>query len=320
MKLDTVEADVGVDVNADVDVNIDVGVNFDVDVDAGVTPLLIHEPPPRLSPSGAGTFKQCPRRWKFKYIDRLPEATGEDALVGSFAHRVLELLLQRPPEQRTLEEARSIARTEWPETEALSDYQALGHDETQSRRFRWNAWIAIEGLWRLEDPANVEVRATELDVEAELAGVPFRGIVDRIEKESDGIVVSDYKSGKAPSRRFSRPRLDQVLLYAAAVEATTGEMPVRARLLYLGQRTVGINVNRQEIETVTTQLADTWEAILTACTEDVFEPRPGPLCGWCSYVSGCPQGTTEVAKQANRRAEQRAEYDSVEWDDPRVYS
>ncbi len=270
-------------------------------------PPLIPVPPPRLSPSGAGTFVQCPRRWRFRYIDRLEDPPGEDALAGSFAHRVLELLMQREPSERTVEDARVIARTEWPETEAMDDYQALEHDEKQSRRFRWRAWKAIEGLWHLEDPSAVEVQATEQDVEAELAGVPFRGIVDRIETEGDGIVVTDYKSGKAPSHRYRRSRLDQVLLYAAAVEASTGEMPVRVRLLYLGQRTIGMDVNHKEIDAVTEKLAGTWSEIHTACSEDEFEPRPGPLCGWCPYVSMCPQGAAEVAKRADRKATKEAE-------------
>ena len=215
--------------------------------------------------------------------------------------------MQRQPSQRTTDEARLIARTEWPETQESSDYQALEHNEEQSRRFRWKAWLAIEGLWKLEDPREVEVRATEQDVEAELAGVPFRGIVDRIEEEGDGMIVTDYKSGKAPSHRFRRSRLDQVLLYAAAVEASTGEMPVRARLLYLGQRTIGIDVNRKEIDDVTQKLAGTWSEIHTACADETFEPRTGPLCGWCPYVSMCPQGTSEVAKRANTKAAQEVE-------------
>ncbi|MCY4492959.1 MAG: PD-(D/E)XK nuclease family protein [Acidimicrobiaceae bacterium] len=269
-------------------------------------PPSVPVPPPRLSPSGAGTFVQCPRRWRFRYIDRLQDPPGEDALAGSFAHRVLELLMQREPSQRTVAQARVIARSEWPETEAAEDYQALRHDEEQSRRFRWKAWTAVEGLWHLEDPAKVEVQATEQGVEAELAGVPFRGIVDRIETEVDGIVVTDYKSGKAPPYRYRRSRLDQVLLYAAAVEASTGEMPVRARLLYLGQRTIGMDVNHEEIDAVTEKLAGTWSEIRTACSEDEFEPRTGPLCGWCPYVSMCPQGAAEVAAAAERKAAEEA--------------
>ena len=271
-------------------------------------------PPRRLSPSGAGTFEQCPRRWRLRYVERLPDPPGEAALAGSFAHRVLELLMQRDPHERTVEIAKAIARAEWPGVEADPDFRALGFDETGSKHFRWKAWQAIEGLWALEDPKAVDVRATEHDVEADLGGVPFRGIVDRLDDEGDGLVVTDYKSGKAPSARFRRGRLDQVLLYAAAVEQATGEMPVHARLLYLGQRPVGIKVTREEIDSVVDKLAGTWAAINTACDTDEFEPRTGPLCGWCPYVDRCPEGTKEVAKrQAKKDADVAAMRGGDEW-------
>jgi len=271
-------------------------------------------PPRRLSPSGAGTFEQCPRRWRMRYVERLPDPPGEAALAGSFAHRVLELLMQRDPHERTVEVAKAIARTEWPGVEADPDFRALGFDEAGGKHFRWKAWQAIEGLWALEDPKAVEVRATEHDVEADLGGVPFRGIVDRLDEEGDGLVVTDYKSGKAPSARFRRGRLDQVLLYAAAVEQATGEMPVHARLLYLGQRPVGIKVTREEIDSVVDKLAGTWAAINTACATDEFEPRTGPLCGWCPYVDRCPEGAKEVAKrQAKKDADAAAMHGGDEW-------
>ena len=271
-------------------------------------------PPRRLSPSGAGTFEQCPRRWRLRYVERLPDPPGEAALAGSFAHRVLELLMQRDPHERTVEVAKAIARAEWPGVEADPDFRALGFDEAGGKHFRWKAWQAIEGLWALEDPKAVDVRATEHDVEADLGGVPFRGIVDRLDDEGDGLVVTDYKSGKAPSARFRRGRLDQVLLYAAAVEQATGEMPVHARLLYLGQRPVGIKVTREEIDSVVDKLAGTWAAINTACDTDEFEPRTGPLCGWCPYVDRCPEGTKEVAKrQAKKDADAAAMHGGDEW-------
>jgi putative RecB family exonuclease len=242
-----------------------------------------------------------------RYVDRLPDPPGEAALAGSFAHRVLELFMQRAPEDRTVEAAKAIARDEWPDVEADPDFVALGYDADAAKQFRWKSWLAIEGLWALEDPQAVEVRATEQDIEVELGGVPFRGIVDRLDEEGDGLIVTDYKSGKAPSPRYRRGRLDQVLLYAAAVQASTGEMPVRARLLYLGQRPVGIDVNQGEIDGVIEKLAGTWSAINTACADDTFEPRTGPLCGWCPYVDRCPEGTREVAKrQAKRNAEAAA--------------
>ena len=259
-------------------------------------------PPQRLSPSGAATFEQCPRRWRFRYVDRLPDPPGSDALVGTFAHRVLEELMQQHPARRTTDDARRIARALWPEMADGDDYRDLELDDQQALDFRWQAWQAIEGLWFLEDPACVDVRATEQQVSVTLDGVPFRGVVDRVECEPDGIVVSDYKSGRAPSARYAPSRLQQVLLYAAAIAEDTGEAPVRAQLLYLGQRIVATAVTGDEISGAVGQLRSTWDAIADACSGDEFSARPGPLCDYCPYAERCPEGQAERRRRSEIRA------------------
>lgn len=254
-------------------------------------------PPKHLSHSGAQMFSQCPLRWKFYYIDRLPDPPGEGAVLGTFAHLVLEHLMQLPPKERTQEKARLIAREKWPKIEADEEYVALGHTSDESRKFRWGAWRAIEGLWAVEDPEAVEVRSTEQEITVELEGVPFRGVVDRIEVESEKVKITDYKSGKAPPERFKEARLDQVILYAAAVEASFGEMPTRAQLIYLGQRVDGVEVTREQIERVTQKLGETAEAIKGACKDESFEAKPGPLCGWCAFIEKCEEGSAEVERR-----------------------
>ena len=275
-------------------------------LDRGGTGAVDHDgtpvPPQRLSPSGASTFEQCPRRWRFRYVDRLPEPPGVEALVGTFAHRVLELLMQQPPVRRTRDEARRIARAVWPEMVGDEDYRDLELGNDEAREFRWRAWHAIEGLWHLEDPASVEVEATEEHVSVILGHVPFRGVVDRLEREPDGLVVSDYKSGRAPAARHAPERLRQVLLYAAAIAEETGEQPVRAQLLYLGQRVVATAVTTVEISDAVDRLESTWSAIADACDVDDFAARPGPLCGYCAYAENCPEGQAENLRRAQRRA------------------
>ncbi len=254
-------------------------------------------PPPYLSPSSASTFRSCARRWKFRYIDRLPDPAGEAAIAGTFAHRVLELLMEEAGPSRTTDRAREIAREVWPETAEHDDFLALGLDDAEQRRFRWLAWTAIEGLWRLENPAEVEVVANEQKVDTHLGDVPFRGIVDRLEREpgdATGLVVSDYKSGRAPSRRFADARLEQVLLYAAAVEASTGERPKAARLLYLGQCIIETEVTEELITTAVDALGETWTMLNDSVTSETYQASPGPLCGWCPYAGECPEGLAEL--------------------------
>lgn len=263
-------------------------------------------PPPYLSPSSASTFRSCPRRWKFRYIDRLADPAGEAAIAGTFAHRVLELLMEEAGPERTTDRAREIAREVWPETAEHSDFIELGLDDVEQKRFRWLAWTAIEGLWQLEKPEDIVVVANEQKMDTELDGVPFRGIVDRLERENDtptaGLVISDYKSGRAPSRRFADDKLDQVLLYAAAVEAESGERPKAARLLYLGQCIIETEVTNELIQASVSALGDTWTSINSSVADMAFEASPGPLCGWCPYADKCSEGLAELeSRQASGR-------------------
>jgi len=250
--------------------------------------------PSYLSPSSASMFQQCPRKWKHRYVDRLPDPPGIPALVGTFAHRVLELLLCEPKADRTVVRAKELARIAWPEIERDRDFRALELDAEAARDFRWKGWQAIEGLWRIEDPAIVEVYATESDVRVHLGDVPFRGIVDRVDVEDDGLVVADYKSGKAPKERYADARLAQVLLYAAAIAESTGTRPARARLLYLDQRIIEVDVTDDNIGEVVESLRATWEGLRSACDSGEFEAKTGPLCAWCPFVEHCPEGRAEV--------------------------
>ncbi|NNE72745.1 MAG: PD-(D/E)XK nuclease family protein [Acidimicrobiales bacterium] len=266
----------------------------DIDIDLRVDSGVRH-----LSPSSAGMYEQCARKWKHRYLDRLPDPPGEAALVGTFAHRVLELLLQDAPDRRTLDRAKELAREAWPETETDPDYQVLELSDTDARRFRWKGWSAIEGLWRLENPAVVDVAATEQKVDVELNGVPFRGIVDRVDNEPDGVVITDYKSGRAPRPRYQKGRLTQVLLYAGAVGELNGAPPTRARLLYLGQRVIETAVTPDNLGEALEGLKTTWTNIESDCASQTFAPTTGPLCAWCPFVAQCPEGMAEVSNRYN---------------------
>ncbi len=259
-------------------------------VDIGVRPS-------HLSPTSASMFRQCPQRWKFRYVDKLPDPPGEAALAGTFAHRVLEELLKLDADERTLESARALAAQVWTETSSDKDFAALDLDDDGIRNFKWTAWRAIEGLWDLEDPKTIDLVATETEVSIEIGGVPFFGYIDRVEEGEDGLVVSDYKSGRAPGRRFSAGRLEQVLLYAAALAEINGTLPARARLMYLGQRIDETTVTAEGIADVTRRLAETWEELLDRSATGDFPPQPGPLCGWCAYVRHCPEGLAEVERR-----------------------
>jgi len=269
------------------------------------------ELPRSLSPSGASTFRQCARRWKFRYVDKLPDPPGEPALRGTFVHHVLEELLAVAPAQRTLERARAICRDLWPQLATRPDFAALELPEAQERAFRWNAWTDIEGYFQLVDPAEVDVVDRERDVRTSLEGVPFRGIVDLVDRVPEGVRVTDYKTGRPPPRRFVDSRLSQVWLYAAALESV-GDDVSEVRLLYLGETGAGRDERRpteiarpfdaDAVSAAVGEHRDTWGRITEAAATDCFEPTPGPLCSWCPYRHDCPEGQLEHQRRTGLAA------------------
>jgi putative RecB family exonuclease len=254
-------------------------------------------PPPYISPSSSSLFDQCQLKWKFRYIDRLPDPPGKAAILGTFAHEVLEFLLQEAPEERTKQKAKILAGQIWPKFEENGDFIALGLTESEIRKFKWDSWKAIEGLWKLEEPSEVKVEDTERDVQVSIGGVPFRGIIDRVEREGSQLVISDYKSGKAPKKRYAGDKLNQVLLYAAAINELDGELPNKAQLLYLGQRTIPAEVSEATIAGPITKLRNIWNELNSACASGTFSTTTGPLCAWCPYVANCSDGETEVRQR-----------------------
>lgn len=252
--------------------------------------------PRHLSPSSAGTYRQCRRRWRYRYIERRPDPPGIPALVGTFVHRILEDLLHMNEVDRNVDVARKLARAIWPEVQDHEAYLAMKLDDDAGRGVRWKAWRLIEAYFAMEDPAAVDVVQREQRVECELDGVPFVGIVDRIERHDGRLVVTDYKTGKAPTERYQQDRLRQVLLYAAALDAI-GQRPHSARLMYIGSRFLETDATEEAMVGVRAELAETWANLTASIADDDFPPTVGPLCNWCPYSAECPEGQAEIERR-----------------------
>src|SRR6202023_574060 len=68
---------------------------------------------PALSPSRAADFKQCPLLYRFRAIDRLPEAPSTAQLRGSVVHAALEQLYGLPAGMRGPDTATSLVEPAW---------------------------------------------------------------------------------------------------------------------------------------------------------------------------------------------------------------
>jgi putative RecB family exonuclease len=248
-----------------------------------------------LSPSRASDFKVCPQLFKFRSIDRLPEPTTVHQARGTTAHLALQRLFDLPAEQRTPERLFGLFRQAWTELRGDEEFQGLFSSMEEERAWGLESLALLANYFSLEDPGEIDPLARELDLLEDLGGITIRGILDRIDRRPDGaLVITDYKTGKAPPEPYALPAFFALKIYALLIRRRLGETPVEIRLLYLNGPTLyRIPVDDRQLDAMERQLRALWDAVNRAMERDHFPPRPGKLCDWCSFRDLCPAFAAE---------------------------
>lgn len=248
------------------------------------------ELPRTLSPSKVAAFKDCALAFRFSAIDRLPEPPSVAATRGSLVHAALEGLFALEAPERTLEAAMaSLARAA---VAIRSDPEFVGLELTgeEEAAFLAEAEVLVRRYFELEDPTAVHAIGVELMLTAELGPLKLRGIIDRLDLRADGeLVVTDYKTGRAPSLRHEQSRLAGVHFYALLCEELLGRRPALVQLLYLGDPVIMSTApDEQSTRGLRRRVGALWSAVELACEREDFRPKPGPLCAWCAFQAYCP--------------------------------
>lgn len=256
--------------------------------------------PTSLSPSRVESFTSCPLAFRFASIEQLPELPGPHATKGSLVHRALELLFTHPRHLRRDDVVRSAFDQAVREYDDDPEFTLLDLGPAERDEFHADAWSLVESYLRMEDPTSVRDIGLELRLEAPVGELTLRGIIDRLELDDDGeLIVTDYKTGRAPGRQYEQARLSGVHFYSFLCEAVLGRRPVAIRLMYLRSGDViTARPTDQSVKFITTRTTAVWKAVERACTTGDFRPRQGPLCSFCSFQQWCPAFGGDPARAA----------------------
>ena len=247
---------------------------------------------PALSPSRAVDFKQCALKYRFRAVDRIPEAPSRAAVRGTVVHAALEDLYGLTAVERVPDRAAELVEPAWNRMVEAAPILAELVTADDRAEFLGEAKELIERYYLLEDPTRFDPEAREQRVEVELAdGAVLRGYVDRIDLAPTGEVrVVDYKTGRAPGEMRESRALFQMKFYALVILRTRGIVPKQLRLLYLADAEI-LTYEPDEAELLRFErtLSAIWTAILTAGETGDFQPSPGSYCQWCDYKPLCPE-------------------------------
>jgi len=207
--------------------------------------------------------------------------------LGTFVHEILEELYRLDSEQRTLPEARRIARELW-ENKFIEETSTVSIKDIND--FRWRAWWCIENVFEMENPPEVKIRGVEDQFSASINDVPLVGFIDRWTEEEDGsLTVTDYKSGKVSKPQYEGDKVFQIVLYAEMLERLNNIQVDNAEIMYVKfKERKRYDPTPQRRKTVLKLIDQTWDGVQTGCNTGVFATKTGPLCNWCAYKPICP--------------------------------
>ncbi len=247
--------------------------------------------PRSLSPSKVASFKDCALAFRYSVIDHLPEPPSVPASKGTLVHRALERLFsQVPAGRRTPGAAMHQLDLAWSDLRLHPEFAGLALDQDAEAELRADAGRLVANYFELEDPNRVRAVGIELMLEANLGAMRLRGVIDRLELDPDGeLVITDYKTGRAPGVAFENSRLGGVQFYAFLCEQALGRRPARIQLLHLAEPLAIVSVpTSQSIRGLEGRASAVWSAVERACATEDFRPRPSRLCDWCAFQAYCP--------------------------------
>ena len=248
-----------------------------------------------LSPSTAAAVSSCGARFAVeRLLERLapspPDPLGA-AELGTATHQVYEDLFARPKGERgLLAGAQLLERLEidHPELEAPVDPTLLAQwrSEVQTR---------VVGLWEVENPDEIDVIGSELQVQADLDGIPFNGFIDRVHRVGDGLRVTDFKAGRGATKkenaRYGDAHGDQIRLYVEALRHERPELgPIAGgEVLYVFHRKRrDVDLSTKAMDGTRARYEKAWKLLTTQTEQGAFGMKTSPLCGWCPAVQVCP--------------------------------
>jgi putative RecB family exonuclease len=248
-----------------------------------------------VSWSALSTFRTCPLKYRFRYIDGLPEESVSSALVfGTGIHTAVEQHYQAilsGEEQPDIERLMFAYRASW----LGHDPDAIQFGSTESRASLDALAARMLTAFRSSPAASVQGRVLGVEEEIRgtlIAGVPdLYGRVDLLTEDSDSLVVTDIKTSRGKwSQEQVEDSGEQLLLYSHLASEISPGKKIATRFLVLTKtKEPVIEEHVREVEPVAVKrtLAGV-ERVWRAIESGVFYPAPSTMnCASCGYRAAC---------------------------------
>lgn len=247
----------------------------------------------RYSHSKLSTFEQCPMKFKYRYIDKIPvefEKTIE-AFLGEIVHEALEWLYteiknKKIPSLDSLIEHYAI---KWEENFSKGNLK-IKEDSNEKELFEKGIRILINYYTKNQpfEDLTIEIEK-EMLLSLDLEGkYQILGFIDRIayNPKTKQYEVHDYKTANSLPQKEKIEQDRQLAIYSIGVKEMFGqEQDVLLVWHYLNyNKTIVSKRTKEQLEKLK---KDTIELIKKIESTETFPLNRSPLCDWCEYKQYC---------------------------------
>ena len=238
------------------------------------------------------SFKTCPLKYKFNYIDKIKrEEEGIEAFSGSRFHKVMEKIYKELRFRKySLGELLDFYEDDWDKN--YHDKIVIADKERKAKDYKEIGKKFIEEYYRRYDPFNQgKVLGIErlvfinLDDQGEYK---LRGYIDRIDWVKDGTYeIHDYKTSKSLPEQIKMDEDRQLALYQIGIQNMWNDVFNVELVWHYVAFDKEIRSKRTE-EELDELKKDTICLIKKIEATREFLPNESRLCGWCYYQDICP--------------------------------
>jgi len=246
------------------------------------------------SPSSINLYKQCPRRYYYQYIMKLPIKTNIHLIRGNAVHEALEkffgmdvTILEKESYKRQLAHyLKELFLGCWnkrkKELAKLSNTEFY-FMESNAMLANWLNSFFKEFDKHLETKTLVEAFKASTPTEIETAYISqehkVRGYIDYVQKDGDDIIVMDYKTSKksevTPAYRL------QLAIYALLYQEKHNIIP-KVGIWFLKDKPIIIQADEELVKTAKFEL----EQIHASTESDHIKDYSKKESGLCKYRTG----------------------------------